>query len=130
MMEVSFSFLAWLCVLLIQVMVHVKVVYMRKGGRDDDEPLLVEADTPVETSAAFAAAQSPRSFATKRKYVITRSSSDPALDSEGAGYYDDDDDDEPPNLEQRLSQTGTEMMSVSALQNTTGDTDGICYCPL
>lgn len=119
--------MAWLCVLFIQVLVHIRVVYMRKS-RDEDEPLLVESkadgssqdnsNDSLSEEDNFAKSPPPgdngSSSVYQRKFLNPDDHdydpSDPAWDSDAEDY----DDDEPPNLQQRLSQTGSEMMSVSA----------------
>ena len=127
-MEISNSFIAWVAVLFIQVLVHIRVVYMRKS-RDEDEPLLVESKADGSSDSSnnlsedhFAKSPPPvgsdnnGSSVFQRKFLDPRDDdhdydpSDPAWDSDAEDY----DDDEPPNLQQRLSQTGSEMMSVSA----------------
>ena len=125
MMEISLQFMAWLCVLFIQAIVHVKVVYLKKG-RDDDEPRLMVSESS-EHSWTATASESMVDSVQKEVIVVAKNanrprsfSDDPALDDtstsiEFADEYDEDedDDDDPPNLKQRLSQTGSEFFSVS-----------------
>ncbi|CAB9517846.1 expressed unknown protein [Seminavis robusta] len=99
MVEVSLSAMAWLCVLFIQVLVHIKVVYLRKRHDDDDHLTAAEGER-LESETVDAA-----NSETIEETLLTRSFSDPAMDD------DFDDDDDPPNLKHRLSQTGSEMMS-------------------
>lgn len=104
-MDISFSYFAWFLVLLIQVVVHIKVVYLRKTGRVDDdddgdnnnEPLPVEFET---NNYYTGSAEKQHSIDTSETTSFDESESDW-------------DDDEPPDLQQRLSQTGEEMMTVS-----------------
>lgn len=108
MIEISLSFLAWLCVLFIQAIVHVKVVYLRKA-REDEEPRLIERDT--STSSEKWTSEPETTEETFRRSILSRSNSNPALDDCDFDFEDDyEDDDEPPNLKHRLSQTGDEMM--------------------
>lgn len=107
MIEVSLSFLAWLSVLFIQALVHIKVVYLRKV-RDDDEPRMIERDSSISSEPMW-----PSETETKDEIRrISLLSRDPAMDN-----FDDELEfdfyDEPPNLKHRLSQTGSEMMNVS-----------------
>lgn len=110
MIEVSLSFLAWLSVLFIQAIVHVKVVYLRKV-RDDDEPRLIERD--ISTSSEKPWSSELETTEEIRKSILSRTYSDPAFDMDDDPIDFDYYDDEPPNLKQRLSQTGSEMMNVS-----------------
>jgi hypothetical protein len=106
-MEVSLSFMAWLSVLVFQVLVHLKVVYFRKG-RDEDEPRMIEAEGVLVAESE--AETNPEKI---RESLLTPSyPADPSIDDEFDDDYEDDYDD-PPNLRKRLSQTGSEMMSVS-----------------
>lgn len=99
MIEISLSFLAWLSVVFIQLMAHVKVIYLRRV-RDSDEPPMIERDSAASSEVSW-----PETTEEDiRKTILSRTYSDPAMD-------DFDDDDEPPNLKQRLSMTGSEMMS-------------------
>ena len=107
MIELSLSFLAWLSVLFIQALVHIKVVYLRRV-RDDDEPRMIERDS--STSAEVRWPPEREKSERKRTSILSRTYSDPAIDEDDLGF---DYDDEPPNLKHRLSQTGSEMMDVS-----------------
>lgn len=111
MIELSLSFLAWLGVLFIQAMVHVKIVYLKRLRNGGDEPRMIERDSSVSSEASWPS--KPQTADEIRRSILSRSESNPALD-EGDLDFDfdfDDNDDEPPNLEQRLSQTGAEMMN-------------------
>jgi len=118
-MEVSLSFMAWLTVLLIQVIVHIKVVYLRKE-RDEyvDEPRMTENDNEssenswAESMIENKMRQSHIQSLKMKQDVYQALSDNPALEDDYADDFEDDDD-EPPNLQQRLSQTGEEMMLVS-----------------
>jgi hypothetical protein len=99
--------MAWLSVLIFQVLVHLKVVYFRKG-RDEDEPRMIEAESVVEAELEL-----ETNAETLRASLLTPTyPSSPSFDDEFDDDFDDDYDD-PPNLRKRLSQTGSEMMSVS-----------------
>lgn len=108
MIELSLSFLAWLGVLFIQAMVHVKIVYLKRMRNDSDEPRMIERDSSASSETPWPS--KPHTAAEIRRSILSRSESNPALDEGELDFDFDDDDDEPPNLEQRLSQTGTEMM--------------------
>ena len=110
MIEVSLSFLAWLSVLFIQALVHIKVVYLRKL-RDDDEPLMIERDS--STSSEISWPSKVEKIENQRSSFLSQSYNNPALDDDDFDFDEADDDDEPPNLKHRLSQTGSEMMNVS-----------------
>lgn len=107
-MEVSLSFMAWLSVLAFQVLVHLKVVYFRKG-KDQHEPRMVEAE-----SVLLAESDSETNAEKIQESLVSPSyPSIPSIDEEFDDDHDDDEYDDPPNLRKRLSQTGSEMMSVS-----------------
>lgn len=111
--------MAWLTVLLIQVIVHIKVVYLRKE-RDEyvDEPRMTENDNEssenswAESMIENKMRQSHIQSLKMKQDVYQALSDNPALEDDYADDFEDDDD-EPPNLQQRLSQTGEEMMLVS-----------------
>ena len=104
-MEVSLSFMAWLSVVIFQVLVHLKVVYFRRG-RDEDEPRMIEA-----VNVLVSESESEMNTEKDREPLLSDLTNNPSIDDEDDDDYNYDD---PPNLRKRLSQTGSEMMSVSA----------------
>lgn len=116
MIDVPLSFCAWFLVLLIQVVVHFEVIYRRKANVEvTAEAHLIDSEdsAPPAKDERRPLAKYPDKNALK--YIppsgLTRVNSDPALDDTDTCDFDD----EPPNLQQRLRQTGDEMMSVSTV---------------
>jgi hypothetical protein len=103
-------------VLLIQVVVHFLVMHRPRRQPIEEETFLAEeaSEHTVVSPDAVSDGHPASKYPDKRRRTLTRINSDPALDDdtwELDDYYD-----EPPNLEQRLSQTGDEMMSVSTVR--------------
>ena len=113
MMDVPISFLAWLLVLLIQVVVHFLVMHRPRRQPIEEETFLAEeaSEHTVVSPVTVSDGHPESKYPDKRRRTLIRINSDPALDDDT--WELDDCYDEPPNLEQRLSQTGDEMMSVS-----------------